>query len=272
MSGFWAAYATALTLGATHALEVDHMVAVSAFVGGNPRLAPAISFGVRWGVGHSLVVLLVGGLLGWSWIIVPGPAQRWAEVGVGLALIGVGVWAWHNARRLHVHDPERHGGHAHLHAHPSVDNPHEHEPRRHEGDSQRRHAHLSTLVGAVHGLAGTAPVVALVPVTLMPSFGAAVGYLLAFGLGTTAGMGAYAALAALAVSRAASSHRLARVVAFGTAAANLTLPYSRLARTSTSAFVSESPGRSTSLAPPMDLMPPAALTASTAIWAPRRLA
>ena len=222
MSGFWAAYATALTLGAAHALEVDHMVAVSAFVGGDPRLGSAVSFGVRWGVVHALVVLVVGSLLAGSGVTIPPPAQRWAEIGVGLALIGVGAWAWRNARRLHVHGPERHGGHAHLHAHSSIDNPHQHAHghRRPEGDPPRRHGHGSTLVGAVHGLAGTAPVVALIPVTLMPSLGAALLYLFAFGLGTTIGMGAYAGLAALAVSRAASSLRLARLVAFGTATAS----------------------------------------------------
>ncbi|MBI4421823.1 MAG: hypothetical protein HY560_13450 [Gemmatimonadetes bacterium] len=222
MNELWAAYATALTLGATHALEVDHMVAVSAFVGGNPRLGPAIGFGVRWGLGHATVVLLAGALLAWSGLEVPPPAQRWAEIAVGLALLGVGTWAWRNARRLHVHNPERHGGHAHLHAHAAAGNPHEHE-HRHRGPrlpAAQRHAHVSTLVGAVHGLAGTAPVVALIPVTLLPGLGAALGYLAAFGVGTTVGMGAYAALAALAVSHAASSLRVARLAAFGTAAAS----------------------------------------------------
>ena len=207
----WAAYAAAFALGAAHALEVDHMVAVSAFVGGNPRLGPAIGFGLRWGVGHSVVVLLAGGLLAWSRITVPVSAQVWLEGGVGLALIGVGAWAWFNARRLHVHAPADHGGHGHLHAHvPGVTSP-DHGPGH-------RHAHFSTIVGAVHGLAGTAPVVALVPVTLMPSLGAALGYLLAFGIGTVLGMGAYAGLAALAVGRAAASLRFARSLALGTAA------------------------------------------------------
>jgi len=222
MSDFWAAYAAAFTLGAVHALEVDHMVAVSAFVGGDPRLGPAATFGVRWGVGHSGVVLLAGGLLAWSGLSVPPSAQRWTEFGVGLALIGVGLWAWRNASRLHLHGPERHGGHAHLHTHQGSASGHEHGHRESPGSaSKHRHAHLSTLVGAVHGLSGTAPVVALIPVTLMPSLAAAVAYLLAFGIGTTLGMGTYASLAAVAVSRAGSSVRLARIVAFGTAAASI---------------------------------------------------
>lgn len=225
LSELWAAYAAAFVLGVAHALEVDHMVAVSAFVGGNPRLVPAIGFGARWGVGHSAVVLLVGGLLAWGRISVPESAQRWLETGVGLALILVGMWAGFNARRLHVHSPVEHGGHGHLHAH--LDGPtahqHHHAPA-HQPEappvsrpSAPRHAHLSTVVGAIHGLAGTAPVVALVPVTLMPDVGAALGYLLAFGVGTILGMASYAGLAALAVGRAAVSLRSARALAIGTA-------------------------------------------------------
>ncbi len=193
MDGPLAAYAAAFTLGAAHALEVDHMVAVTAFVGGETRLGSAATFGLKWGLGHSLAVLVVGGLLAWSGLTIPPSFERYAEIAVGLALIAVGFWAWRNARRLHVSRDAR--GHHH-------------------------HAHLSTMVGALHGLAGTAPVVALIPVTLMPSMSAAITYLVLFGLGTTAGMGAYAGLAAVAVSRAASFERLARAVAFGTAAAS----------------------------------------------------
>ncbi len=76
-------------------------------------------------------------------------------------------------------------------------------------------------MGAIHGLAGTAPVVALIPVILIPDIWAAVGYLAAFGLGTILGMGSYAALAALAVSKAGSSIGAARAVAVVTAGASI---------------------------------------------------
>lgn len=226
MSQLWAAYLAALTLGAAHALEVDHMVAVSAFVGGKPRFSAALAFGMRWGIGHSVVVLVVGGLLAWSGLAIPAGLQVWAEGLVGVALIAVGVWAGFNAGRLHLHTPEQHGGHAHLHAHPPASPPgsphgHEHPHPHPPHDEPGRHGHFSTMVGAAHGLAGTAPVVALIPVTLMPSLPAALGYLLAFGIGTTVAMSAYAGVAALAVGRAASSVPSARAVAFITAAASL---------------------------------------------------
>jgi len=219
MSQIWISYLTALALGAGHALEVDHMVAVTAFVGGRPRLGAAVGFGLRWGVGHSLAVLAAGTALAVSGVHVPPGAQDWAELGVGLMLVALGVWAANAARRLHVHPAQEHGGHAHLHAHAPGAAPHAH---AHDQSAQatRRHRHLLTLVGAMHGLAGTAPVVALVPVTLMSSTTAAVLYLALFGAGTILGMAAYAALAALAVGSVASSGRLARAAAFATAAAS----------------------------------------------------
>lgn len=227
LNEIWAAYAAAFVLGAAHALEVDHMVAVSAFIGGNPRLAPAVVFGVRWGIGHSVAVFVAGGLLAWSGLTLPDSAQRGLEFGVGLALVGVGAWAWFNARRLHVHSPAEHGSHGHLHAHVPGVTEHNHSP-------EHGHVHMLTLMGVVHGLAGTAPAVALVPVTLLPSVTAALGYLLAFGIGTTVGMGAYAGLASLAVGRAAAaSLRLARSLAYGTALLSMAVGLWWLLRVST---------------------------------------
>ena len=59
-----------------------------------------------------------------------------------------------------------------------------------------------TLVGMLHGLAGTSAVVALVPVTLMDRTAVGLGYLLAFGAGTMLAMTGYAVLAAVAMREA----------------------------------------------------------------------
>ncbi|UCF39942.1 MAG: sulfite exporter TauE/SafE family protein [Gemmatimonadota bacterium] len=214
----WIAYATALALGAAHALEVDHMVAVSAFIGNRPRVRTAVSFGVRWGLGHSLVVLVVGGTLVVSGVGIPEGLGVWAELGVGIMLVALGIWALRAARRLHLHRPRDHAGHAHLHAHSPGGQPHQHSHSH--ADPGKRHRHLSTLVGAIHGLAGTAPVVALIPVTVMPNTWAAIGYLAAFGVGTVGAMSVYAALAAVAATRASASVGLARAVALVTAFAS----------------------------------------------------
>ncbi len=216
MSDLAAIYVAAFWLGATHALEVDHMVAVGAFVGTRPRLRNAVGFGVRWGLGHAAVVLVAGVLIGASGLGVPESASRWAEFGVGVMLIAIGAWAFNLARQIHIHTPDTHGGHGHLHAHPA---PGLH--RHHHSRADRRHSHLSTLMGAAHGLAGTASVAALIPVTLLGDLTNVVWYLAIFGTGTVTAMGLYAAVAAMAVQRFAASQKVARWVARLTASASV---------------------------------------------------
>lgn len=209
MEDIWGAYITAFALGAVHALEVDHMVAVNAFLGNRPRVASAVGYGARWAVGHSVVVVCVGSLLAISGVVVPAAFVEAAEIGVGAMLIGLGVWALRATRRLHVHTPVDHGDHAHLHVHAPGHHPHRHDA----GASLRHHRHLSTVVGAAHGLAGTAPVTALVPVTLLTGFWGPFGYLAVFGVGTIVAMVVYAGLAAVAMQRLRSSVRAARWLA-----------------------------------------------------------
>ena len=206
--------ATACLLGFLHALEVDHMLAVTAFVSRRPTLLTAARFGFRWGVGHSVAVLIAGGVIiatGLRW------SNRWdhvAEAAVGVMLIGIGLWSLRATRNLHVHLPVEHGDHAHLHAHGHGGETHGH---GHPAPAAGKHGHGMTLVGLLHGLAGTTGAVALLPVTMMerPSFGIA--YLVVFGIGVTGAMTLYALVTALAMQRAASGsvnlgRRITRVV------------------------------------------------------------
>jgi hypothetical protein len=169
------ALGTALVLGFLHALEVDHMVAVTAFVSRRPTVPAALGFSLRWGLGHSLSVFVVGAILlatGFTW----SPSLSGVlEGAVGGALIAVGIWSLRTARNLHPHHPHEHGV----------------------------HGHGITSVGLVHGLAGTSAVVALIPVTLLHDAGLGLAYLAVFGVGVTAGMIVFSVVAAVAMGRAA---------------------------------------------------------------------
>lgn len=190
---------TAGMIGFLHALEIDHMLAVTAFVSRRPSVPLAARFGARWGIGHSLAVLAAGGallLLGVRW------PERWDDFGeatVGAMLVALGVWAVVSARRMHLHSVREHG-HAHLHVH-AAEAEHTHTHRH--GEAGRDHAHGGiTAVGFLHGLAGTSAVVALVPVTLMADVRAGLGYLAAFGVGVTLAMTLFAMAAAVLMQRA----------------------------------------------------------------------
>ncbi|MBD0319101.1 MAG: hypothetical protein ICV87_02135 [Gemmatimonadetes bacterium] len=172
---------TAVSLGFLHALEPDHMAAVTTFVSRRPRPAEALGFGLRWGLGHSAAILVVGSALIAMGIHVPEGVVAGLEFGVGTMLLGLGVWLLWSV--LH--------GEAHALADP---------------DHGHDHPHGSVWVGLAHGLAGTAPLVAVVTVTVSSSPWVAGVYLLLFGVGTTAGMGLYAATAGLLFDQA--RHRI----------------------------------------------------------------
>lgn len=172
--------ATALVAGFAHALEPDHMAAVTTFVSRRPRPLEAIGFGIRWGLGHSAAILAVGGVLIALDLRLPEALARGLEFGVGTLLLGLGLWLlWsllHERAHALAHDPGR---------------PHDHGERGASG-----------WVGVAHGLAGTAPLVALLPVALGRSPLLAGAYLLFFGVGTTVAMGLYAGLAGAIFHRA----------------------------------------------------------------------
>ena len=175
---------TAISLGFLHALEPDHMAAVTTFVSRRPRPLEALGFGLRWGLGHSAAILLVGSALIALGIHVPERVVSGLEFGVGTMLLCLGVWLLWSI--------------VHGEAHALADREHTHHGHTHH--------HGSLWVGMAHGLAGTAPLVAVVTVTVSSSPWVAGVYLLLFGLGTTAGMGLYAALAGAVFNEA--QHRV----------------------------------------------------------------
>ena len=179
-------YATALLLGSIHALEPDHMAAVTSFAVRRPRPMAALRFGVRWGFGHGAAIFLVGGVVILLGVQLPEVASHWLERSVGVMLVGLGAWTLFGARQLHAHTHHHGDGHTHTHLH------------SHALHGGHDHGHAVTAVGLLHGLAGT---------------GAAVGYLLVFGIGTVSGMAVYALLAGAALQRATlASERAGRAL------------------------------------------------------------
>ena len=190
---------TALFAGFTHALEADHMAAVTTFVSRRPHPLRALGFGVRWGLGHSLALLGAGGILIALDLQLPDPVVHGLELAVGVMLVGLGLWVMgtqlHRGTLGRAHDLAHAEGRSHAHVHPQG----------------------STWVGAFHGLAGTAGFLALLPVAFISSPWLAGGYLLAFGLGTIVAMGLYALIAGLVFHRVGE-----RMPALGTALRYLT--------------------------------------------------
>lgn len=175
--------AAALVAGFAHALEPDHMAAVTTFVSRRPRPLQAAGFGLRWGAGHAAAIVVVGCALVALRVRLPDGVARGLEFGVGAMLLGLGLWLLWSVLHERAHRLAAGAG-----AHPH--------PHRHVGRG-------SLWVGMAHGLSGTAPLVAALSASFSGSPLRAAGYLLLFGAGTTLAMALYALAAGLVFERAA---------------------------------------------------------------------
>src|SRR6266536_1121370 len=111
-------------LGMRHALEPDHLAAVSTLVTG-PRdgrgTYRAMLLGACWGLGHTASLVVVGASLVMLRATMPARATDLFEFFVALMLVALGLRAIHAAARLGTAGPV----HAHhhgtvVHTHPGV--------------------------------------------------------------------------------------------------------------------------------------------------------
>lgn len=190
------ALAFGFVLGVKHAMEVDHLAAVSTIVSERKSLFGSVLVGGLWGVGHT-ITLLIAGLVVILLHVEIGPRLSLAlEFCVGLMLVVLGLNA---IRKL------RHGGKIHLHAHQHGGRSHVH-PHIHDGspesDAQSHHGFhpgvRPLVVGMIHGLAGSAALMILVLSTIS-SPAAGIAYIAIFGVGSVGGMMLMSALVSLPV-------------------------------------------------------------------------
>lgn len=179
-----AALGLGFLLGLRHAMEADHVAAMSTFVSGERTLLRSCLRGTFWGVGHTTALLGAGVAVIAFKVRIPPEFERIVETCIALVLILLGGHVLLRALgslRLHTHE-HVHDGVRHRHAHVHL-GPH----------GAHDHVHLFTdarkplLLGLLHGLGGGGALV-LVVLTTLPSPAAAFLYLLVFGLGSTAGM------------------------------------------------------------------------------------
>ncbi|MDQ7800495.1 MAG: sulfite exporter TauE/SafE family protein [Armatimonadota bacterium] len=174
----------AFVLGVRHALDPDHLVAVSTLVAEERRLWPAARLGLWWGAGHLLPIAAVGLPLLALRVRLPEAWEHTVDLGVGVLLVVLGLrtlWVLRRERvHFHVHE---HDGRSHPHFHTHLGGP----DHAHTHTSEGARGRISFLIGVVHGLAGSGAA-AVVAMTAATSLAAGVAYLLAFGVGTWAGM------------------------------------------------------------------------------------
>lgn len=165
------ALALGAALGVRHALEPDHLAAITTMVNGNPR--DAARTGAAWGLGHAIAVVLLGGALIALGVRVPTRVAIALEVAVAIMLVLLGA---HALRTRHARAASPHG--------------------------------RSTMVGFVHGASGTAAITVICATTLR-SAPIGLAFLLVFAIGATLSMSAMSGLLATPLSAVRSERALA---------------------------------------------------------------
>ena len=173
-----------LGLGLRHALDTDHLAAVSTIVSERKNWLSSLLIGGLWGVGHTASLLLAGVAVILMRFEI-GRYEKPLEFCVALMLIGLGVnvlYKLARGGRVHFHE-HSHAGHSHIH------------PHLHDDKPEPTHSHHGLkigvrplIIGMVHGLAGSAALMLTVLMTIKGSTALAFAYIIIFGIGSIGGM------------------------------------------------------------------------------------
>jgi len=192
-------------LGMRHALEPDHLTAVSLLVARRRSPGAGLVVGMAWGAGHTLALFTVGCVLALIGHHLPPRTAPVFELLVGVMLVVLGARAIANARSQRTPDA--------VAAAESLDAP----------ASVDRAPLQPLIVGVIHGLAGSGALTALV-VAQLPTPFARLLYIALFGAGSAIGMACLTGLAGWPLARISrSSPRLLGVVTGAAGAISLLL-------------------------------------------------
>jgi hypothetical protein len=176
--------------GMRHALEPDHLAAVSTLVAGERSAKASVRYAAAWGAGHAAMLVIAGGALALLRTKLPDLASDSLELVVAVVLIGLGVRGLVQTARL----APRSGG--------------------------VTFTRLPFFVGLVHGLAGSGALAALV-ISQLASPAFALGFIAIYAVGAAAGMATLAGVLGWPLARLARTPRIVPVLVGLSAAASL---------------------------------------------------
>lgn len=180
-------------LGLRHALDPDHLVAMSTLVSHERNPLRSSLLGGLWGAGHCLSLFAVGLVVVLAHVPVPEPLSHTMEMGAGFMLIGLGLYSLllGSKRRAEI--------------------------SRTAHDTSHHVSRRPFYVGMVHGLAGSGALALLVLATIRSPLDGLL-YIAIFGLGAVGGMMAMSLILALpfaiaSISSGAATRHLTRAAA-----------------------------------------------------------
>jgi hypothetical protein len=173
-----------VALGMRHALEPDHLAAVSTLVAEERSPGAGARLGALWGLGHTAALLAVGLTLALLRVEMPARLGEVFEFGVCILLLGLGLRAIDRALRQSYF-------------------------------LRWTFAKRPLLVGVVHGLAGSGALTVLV-VAELPTAALRLVYIALFGFGSVLGMAVLSGLAGWPLARIGAHPRAQRALSLAT--------------------------------------------------------
>jgi ABC-type nickel/cobalt efflux system permease component RcnA len=187
----------AFVLGIKHAIEPDHIVAISTIVCKTRKISKAAILGVLWGIGHTATLFITGMIGIMMKYTIPEKLAVLLERGVGVMIMILAINLLLNYKKplyAHTHEHEHMHSHNHFHKHSHVygdQHTHEHEHANNDRSKRKILDYIkSLLVGFVHGLAGSA-VMILLTLTTVKSYWEGALFIIIFGVGTIISMLVY---------------------------------------------------------------------------------
>jgi len=186
-----------LLIGMQHALEADHIAAVSSIATRETTVRGIVAHGAVWGLGHTIALMLCAGVVLVLGVEFSARLSVWLEFAVGgmLVLLGGNVLYRLHRDRVHFHI-HHHDNMRHFHAHSHAGEVADHKRSSHDHKHPQKLPLRSLYIGIMHGMAGSAALLVLTATTI-PSMGNGLLFVAIFGLGSILGMAGLSVLIAL---------------------------------------------------------------------------
>lgn len=180
-----------LVIGLQHALEADHVAAVSSIASGETSLRKIVVHGALWGLGHTITLGIVAGTAVYLGAVIDAEVAGWLEFIVGVMLVGLGGQVvWRMIReRIHFHTHRHDDGTLHVHAHSHAGEKAPYNRNAHAHEHPEGLPWRTLCVGLMHGMAGSAALVVLTATALSDPL-TGISYVILFGIGSMLGMAA----------------------------------------------------------------------------------
>lgn len=169
-------------LGMLHAFDIDHIMTISGLAGSRPEPKKMFSSSARWALGHGLILLAVGVGALTIGMVLPERMNELAETAVGFVLIGIGLWIFWDLSRKKLEgwiSLFAQNGKKYISIIPTNGN---------FKFEQTSHQQNTLIIGMIHGLAGSAALLALIPLANQGSTWFGLAYLTIFSLGVLTSM------------------------------------------------------------------------------------